>query len=189
MPAWHPNFRIAETLPDTKVIRTSFVVNAAAAVVFLGLATAFFLREQDVGRVNAEIAELQAETDRLNVPFKKAVPLQKQFSDGEKRLAEFEAFRKAGWPAAKFLEQISKTLPRFIVIEGIDMRKEGVVLRGAIVGAPDRATGAFKEYLGQLGKDEQLALLVENVREQSFGRDQQNNRQVFSIEMKPKLAK
>jgi hypothetical protein len=33
MPAWHPNFRNFERLPDTKVVRTAFFINGIAAVI------------------------------------------------------------------------------------------------------------------------------------------------------------
>ena len=34
VPAWHPNFRDYEKLPDVKVVRTAFFINAAAIVAF-----------------------------------------------------------------------------------------------------------------------------------------------------------
>jgi hypothetical protein len=38
VPAWHPNLRIVEQLPDTKVVRTAFFVNGAAMLVAIALA-------------------------------------------------------------------------------------------------------------------------------------------------------
>ena len=32
-PAWHPNFRNFERLPDTKVVRTTFFINGGAIAV------------------------------------------------------------------------------------------------------------------------------------------------------------
>ena len=40
VPAWHPNFRNYQQLPDIKVVRTAFFVNGAAVFVALGLAVA-----------------------------------------------------------------------------------------------------------------------------------------------------
>jgi hypothetical protein len=37
-PAWHPNLRIVEQLPDTKVVRTAFFVNGLAATIAIVLA-------------------------------------------------------------------------------------------------------------------------------------------------------
>jgi len=37
VPPWHPNLRIVETLPDTKVVRTAFFVNGAAMLLALVL--------------------------------------------------------------------------------------------------------------------------------------------------------
>ena len=36
-PAWHPNLRIASSLPDTKVVRTAFFVNGATMLVAIAL--------------------------------------------------------------------------------------------------------------------------------------------------------
>lgn len=189
MPAWHPNFRIEATLPDTKVIRTSFLVNAAAAGVLALLAWLLVSREMEVAAVNAEIASTQAEIAKLTVTFKKAEPLQKQFSELEKRFAEVENFRKGGWPAALFLERISATLPRMVTIDGIDMQRDVVLLRGSISGAPEKATATFNEYLAMLTKDAVLAKVAENIRQKSVvGRDAQMGRLTFSIEMKPKFG-
>ena len=37
VPAWHPNFRNFQRLPDTKAVRTSFFLNGIAAVVTICL--------------------------------------------------------------------------------------------------------------------------------------------------------
>ena len=38
VPAWHPNLRNVENLPDTKVVRTAFFVNGFAMLVAVSLA-------------------------------------------------------------------------------------------------------------------------------------------------------
>ena len=73
-PSWHPNFRIVETLPDTKVIRTDFAFNGVfvvIAVVLLGLLGWLYSRrmgregqKRDVGiRIGRE---WQGKEDRWN---------------------------------------------------------------------------------------------------------------------------
>jgi hypothetical protein len=45
VPAWHPNIRIVENLPDTKVVRTAFFVNGAAMLIAIALALYLGIQE------------------------------------------------------------------------------------------------------------------------------------------------
>lgn len=189
MQAWHPNFRIEATLPDTKVIRTSFLVNAAAAILMLGVGYLLVQRELSLRETDAGIAELNKEMSTLNERYKVAVPLQKQFAELEKKYQEVETFRKGAWGATQFLERISTTLPRFVTVDGLEVTKDFVTLRGNVAGAPDRAAGVFNAYLETLSKDEVIAGMAENVRQRTINRDPQTNRLNFTIEMKPKIGK
>lgn len=186
MPAWHPNFRIAETLPDTKVIRTSFLVNAAAAALLIGVGTALVMREMEVHAKNNAIAELEAESAKLTVEHRAAIPLQTQFTEVEKRFAEFETFRKAGWPASRLLERLSATLPRMVTISLFEVQKGAVEVQGSIAGSLDQAPGVFNGYLEGLTKDAELGELVTNIRQQTVKRNQQTGLLGFTIKMELK---
>lgn len=183
MPAWHPNFRIAGTLPDTKLIRTSFLVNAAAVSLLLGVGAALVMREMDLRAIDNTTAELNAESEKLGVEHRAAIPLQKQFADAEKRFAEFEAFRKIGWPASRLLERLSATLPRMVTVTSFEIAKESVEVQGSISGSLDQATGVFNGYLESLVKDAELGELVTNVRQHTVKRNQQTGQLGFTIKM------
>jgi len=63
-PAWHPNFRNFERLPDTKVVRTTFFVNATAIVV--ALVALIFTANREIGlhSLNSQIGEIEAQIVR-----------------------------------------------------------------------------------------------------------------------------
>ena len=64
VPAWHPNFRNYQTLPDIKAVRTAFFINGVAILVMLSLAGYLGLQEWQLRGVNAQLAEVQAQVDR-----------------------------------------------------------------------------------------------------------------------------
>lgn len=189
MPAWHPNFRIAETLPDTKVIRTSFLVNAAAAMVLLGLGALLTTHELELRKLGKEIDDLTARKEALSVKHRAAIPVQLQFAEVERRFSEVENFRKNSWPATRLLERLSLTLPRMVRIASFDVQGDLITLRGEIVGAPEQAATIFNEYLETLAQDPELKTVVKDVRQSTVKRDARTNFLSFTIEMNLNKAK
>src|ERR1700712_2561132 len=99
-PLWHSNFRNAERLPDTKVVRTTFFVNTAA----IALTVALFLwtgyREFHIRNLDDQIAEAQGQIDSNLKQNKEALRLSQVFAAEEKKLLEAENFLKAPMSAS-----------------------------------------------------------------------------------------
>ena len=64
VPAWHPNFRNYEKLPDVKAVRTAFFVNGASILVAVSLLVYFGFREWQIRTINSQVAQVQAQIDR-----------------------------------------------------------------------------------------------------------------------------
>ncbi|HLP07239.1 MAG TPA: hypothetical protein VK178_03675 [Opitutaceae bacterium] len=183
---WHPTFRIERELPDTKVIRTSFAVNAVAIAVALASGAFLYSRESALselrGQIQAENAKIEAAKPRVS----KAQELQKQFSEGEKKIREIEAFVAPKLVASEFLITISETLPRLVTLDSIEMATDVIRLRGAVVGSSERSAPLANAYAEQLGSipafKEQMAAIKLN----NQVRDQTNDRFTFEIELKLK---
>ena len=73
VPAWHPNFRNFQRLPDTKPVRTVFFINGLAVVVALVLLLFVAYQEYALFTVNRQIAELEAQIERRMVVLEKHV--------------------------------------------------------------------------------------------------------------------
>lgn len=185
---WHPNFRIEETLPDTKVIRTSFVVNFAAAALALLLGAWFVQRELAAAGLRTQVAEWE-NTIATNQPrLTKAAQQQKDFAAAEKKVREIETFVAPRLVASDFLKTIADTLPKLITLDLIEVGTDTVHLRGSVVGATERSAPLAKAYAEQLGANPVLAAQMQSVRLVTQNRDQVANRFTFEIEMKLKAA-
>lgn len=185
---WHPSFRITESLPDTKVIRTSFAVNAAAVAAVLGLGAILVTREVSTSGVREQSAELSAKIASAQPRLAKAGEYQNRFSSAEQKLREIQGYLTPSLVASDFLVIIAETLPRLISIDSIEMSAGGVRLRGSVVGASERSAPLAKNYAEQLAEHPVLKEQMTSIRLNNQNRDQTGDRFTFEIEMKLKSA-
>ena len=183
---WHPNFRIEQALPDTKVIRTSFAINAVAVALALGMGALVALQELQLSEVNERCAQWQKTADGHRPRFNKATQLQRDFAEGEKKMRQVEEFLTPQMRASDFMVLVSESLPRLIVLDSIDMVGDAVRLRGTVVGP---SASVAKTYADQLASSSAVMALMDSVRLSSQNREQDGERFSFEIEMKLKNHK
>jgi hypothetical protein len=191
---WHPNFRVVDKLPDVKVIRTAFLVNAIAVTLMLVVGYAFFWRERELAEVRAAIGAptkggLQKDIADGQPKLAAAVKLQTEFAATEKKVREVEAFVSTPLLCSEFLAQVSRTFPRLTVLTGIEYRGDLVKLQGTLVGASERASVLAKAYAEQLARDPVLAPRVSAARLAKLEREQTTGRLAFEIELTLKPRK
>jgi hypothetical protein len=158
VPAWHPNFRNFEKLPDTKVVRTAFFVNFAAITLALAAVIYFGLHEWRLRGVQAQVALVQAQIDRDKKISDQAVTLFKKFQAEETKILEVDTFVKSKPIVSEIIMRLGETLPPNIAIDSLDFREIGLIMRLSVRGAPDAASGYATNYLEQLKADPQLAI-------------------------------
>src|SRR6187431_2713351 len=90
--AWHPDFRNHQRLPDTKVIRTSFLVNGLAVLVAAVLITGLAYRVYEWRQVSGQIAVWQLQIDTNKGPSDQAVALHKKFQTEATNVAAISGF-------------------------------------------------------------------------------------------------
>lgn len=181
---WHPNFRVVATLPDTKVIRTSFLVNTVAVALVLATAAVLVQREQETAEVRAQAASW---TDRIQASTPastKAGKLQKEFSEAEKRVKEIDGFVTADHVASEFLRRVAETLPRYCTIDAVEMYGQGVRLKGSIVGTPVKVPEIATAYVKQLEADAFFSSQLQSVKLDSLDPEKDAERMLFVIGMK-----
>ena len=186
---WHPNFRVVATLPDTKVIRTSFIVNVAAVGLVLATSAFLVLREQETAEVLAQTATWTARIQGGTPAYATATKFQKDFSEGEKRLKEIEAFVTTDHVASLFLRRVAETLPRYCTIDAVEMYGLGVRLRGSLVGSSVKVPDIATTYAKQLETDPFFSSQMQSVKLDSLEPEKDANRMLFVIEMKCKAKK
>ena len=156
IPAWHPNFRDYEKLPDVKVVRTAFFVNGAAIVILVALAGYFAFKEWQLHSLRLQVADAQQQIDRDKKSSDALVAMYKKFQAEEAKVNEVDAFVKSKPSFAELLVRLARTLPENIALDTCDLRDTGLVLRLTVKGSPELAAGYATAYLEQLRADETL---------------------------------
>lgn len=153
LPAWHPNFRNFERLPDTKVVRTAFFVNGGGILTVVILLAWFGYQEFQIRDVNSQIQDWETRIARDRHPSDDAIALFKKYQAEAARFNEISAFLKSNPEVSPLLLRIAQTLPRNIALDLFDLGTTGLRLSGTVRGAPDLASGYASAYLDQLRAD------------------------------------
>jgi len=161
VPAWHPNFRNYEKLPDIKVVRTAFFVNGAAVSGALALLIYFGMQEWQIHGLKVQVAEAQRQIDQNKPGSDKSVALFKKFQSEEARIIEVDNFVKSKQVVSDLILHLGQTLPANIAFDGLDLRDTGLVLRLTVRGTSDAALGYATGYLEQLRADKKLSVFEE----------------------------
>jgi hypothetical protein len=157
LPAWHPNFRNYEKLPDVKVVRTAFFINGVAILVAVSLATYLGFREWQLRIVNEQIVQVQAQIDRDKPVSDQAIALFKKFQAEEAKVNEVDTFMKSMPVVSALLVRLAQTLPENIALDNFDLRDSGLTVRLSVRGDAAAASGYATAYLEQLRADKELA--------------------------------
>lgn len=171
MPAWHPNFRDAERLPDTKVVRTSFFINGAAVLVTVCLLLSTLYREYTLWSLDNQIEATKHEIEVNRPVSAKAIAQFKVFQAEEQKVLDLKEFMGSPINVADFMVHLGETMPENITLTQIDSKPSGVVLRGIVRGAPERASGEASAYVEQLRKDPTVGGIFKQILLTNVNRD------------------
>ncbi len=190
VPAWHPNFRNYEKLPDIKVVRTAFFVNGAAIFVAIGLLLYFGVQEWQFHVLNGQVADWQRQIDRDKPGSDQNVALYKKFLAEEAKINEVDAFLKSKPITSNLILHLGQTLPNNIALDNFDLRETGLALRLTVRGAPEAAAGYAKDYLDQLRNDKELSVF-DDFKASSSSRNASSGRLAVELflRLKPANAK
>jgi hypothetical protein len=188
VPAWHPNFRNFERLPDTKVVRTAFFINVFAITVTLVLLLYVVRKEWDLHTLRVQVAEKEQQITRDKPASDEAVALFKKFQAEEAKILEIDAFVKSKPAVSELLMHLGQTLPKNIAIDRFDLRDNGLALSATVRGAPDQASGLASAYMEQLRADKELARF-DDIAPTNSGRNPQTGRIMIEFFLRFKGAK
>ena len=192
VPAWHPNFRNYQQLPDIKVVRTAFFVNGIAAFIALGLLVFLGKREYELHSLRSQIASYQAQIDRDTPGSNQAKALFVKFQEQEKRIKEVEAFTKSKPSVSEILLRLGETRPKNIALDAIEVRAPEsnpavppmIVLVGSVRGTSELASGEAAAYQDLLKNDPILGPKLDDVAVTNSTRDAGTGRLKIEINMK-----
>lgn len=187
--AWHPDFRNDRRLPDTKVIRTSFLVNGITVLIASVLVIWVSYRGYQLRELHIQINQWQKQIDRDKAPSDQAVALYKKFQAESAKVNEIVSFIKSRPVVSDLLLHLGETLPEYVAIDRFDLGATGLNLRGAIRGAPDQASGRASSYLQLLKSDSYLTDKFSEITLLNLNRNPQNSGLILELSFKLKEIK
>jgi hypothetical protein len=172
VPAWHPNLRNHERLPDTKVVRTLFFVNFVAIMIAASLLLYFCYQEYRIKNLSRQAVEWQTQIDTNKKSAAQAVILSKKFADEEAKIDELNEFLKQRLGLSEFLLHLGSTLPAELAINKVELVSKdriplGVRLNSTAMGLPEEASGRELAYVELIKQDKYLNGIFENVSQES----------------------
>lgn len=162
-PAWHPNFRSYERLPDMKVVRTAFFINGLA--VFGAIVVLLFTcyQEFNLHAKRSEIASWETQIAANQAASSAAIGQFRAFQAAEKKIKEVDSFVTTDLPLSTFLLRLGAVLPPHIKISAVDWRDDLLVLRGSVSGSPDQASGYASSLVALLTEDEVFGPVFDSI--------------------------
>ena len=154
MPAWHPNFRNFERLPDTKAVRTTFFTNGLAILVAVSLSIYVIYRETSLAALDLDI-KAASEVVVANKPLSdQAIAQFKKFQEEEKKVADLQQFLAVSRLSfSDLMLQLGGSLPPAVTLSGVEYRPAGVTLKGSIKGSSEEGAGLAAAYVEDLKKN------------------------------------
>jgi len=182
VPAWHTNFRSYATLPDTKIIRTSFFVNGLILFVAIGSTLIFAYQEYQLSVLRRQSNEWQVKINSTKPVSDQAVTKYKKFQAEERKINDLDTFlRDQKLVFSDFIIRLSKTKPQGLVFAGVEYRDTGVSIRGYVQGMSEQATTAVSLYEKQLKEDGVINKSFGSIAMANISRDVQAGRLVFEV--------
>ena len=187
--SWHPDFRNVARLPDTKAVRTSFLVNGIALLVAALAVTWMAFKVYELQDLNAQVAHWQTQIQRDKAPSERALALYAKFQAEAAHIAEVNTFLKSRPVVSDLLLHLGKTLPDYVAIDRFDLGATHMNLRGTVRGAPDQASGRASTYLQQLKADPYFATLFSDISLLNLNRNPQAGGLTLELSFKLKEQK
>lgn len=189
VPAWHPDFRNFERLPDIKVVRTAFFTNGAAIVVALLMFFWLGYKEYQLHDLERQINDWQRQIDRDRSASTVAVGQFKKFQTEEAKVNEVEAFIKSKPVFSEILLHLAETLPASVALDGLEFRENNFTLRGTVRGSPDMAAGYASNYLQVLKTDALFSAKFTDISLAGLNPNPQSGRLQLEIKLRLKETK
>ena len=194
---WHADFRVIDTLPDTKLIRTDFMLTFAAVSLAVGLLFFLGFREFKGILLGREIAELKNNIEQNTADNQQNLRLDGQFNSLSKKVNELESFRYNPYPAPDILLALSDIRSKKIVLSDVVFREMNfgdrrnpiqgsqVTLSGSVTGSSEQATQIVNDYVEKLESLEMFSeYIVNKIQLDSLDRDKELGSFEFSISFK-----
>ncbi len=118
---WRPDFRNTEALPDTKVIRTGFLLNAVGVVVALACVIFYGYKEADLQSLASSVRTLQKQVEDATSRDRQILDTNKKFVENASIVSEAVAFDTEAIKFHDFLSQLGDVVQKASLLTDISI--------------------------------------------------------------------
>ena len=129
---WRPDFRETQTLPDTKVIRTGFLLNFIALSLAMLCLILYGMREYKLQSLNSSVKSLESQVAESTSRNRAILDTNKRFRQSAEVVAEAVAFDSQAVPFHTFIAELTTLHQEGMVLTAIDMQHSSEIGIGAI---------------------------------------------------------
>ncbi len=119
---WRPDFRDSNRLPDTKPVRTGFLLNFIAIAVAVSLLAVYAYREYNLRNITEELVYLRGQVAENRQDNQSLLRLNQQFLRSRNVAREAVRFDWEPLPVPDFLRNLAESLPEGVVLDAISLR-------------------------------------------------------------------
>lgn len=119
---WHPDFRIAEGLPDTKIVRTDFLINLGAVLVAVVLLLVVGYRETLIWTAQRDIELAHSIRADLSPENNRAIALNRTFMEARAIYRDLEIFFNAPFHVDRLILDLAEAKPDEVSLESLTYR-------------------------------------------------------------------
>lgn len=193
IPAWHPDFRDPTSLPDMKVVRTSFFINGLGVLLFLAAAVLLGFQEVKRFSLQAETRLLEAKIQEHKDRNDRVVKLDSEFKSQERLIKEVSNYLDQSLELSTLFIALANTLHSGMTFSTIRFQDEtdrgkttarSLLLNGSITATPDIAATTITEYLDVFQEDPFLSSLVGEAVPTALVPAPEGNKMAFGIRLR-----
>lgn len=118
-PYWRPDFKIQSTLPDIKVVRTDFIINAIAVALMLIAAFTLLQHEYRAYSLNRSIASMEQSIEETVANNNQNLEESERFRESAQSVAELQIFFRAPFAAHELLAELARLKPAGLIFSRI----------------------------------------------------------------------
>lgn len=171
--AWHVDFRDVAALPDTKTVRTNFLINTVVFGALAALVLFVWHRESALADLRADIAALDAEIAAAQGLSDKVIAEYKLFQAEEAKFREAASGAAHTFRFGEFVTHLAKCFPVGVKANRIDFRglESSIVVSGDVQGQDVQASETASRLITALQEDMVFKQHFDSVKLTNVGRN------------------
>ncbi len=128
-PVWHPDFRVAEHLPDVKVVRTTFLINFICIVALVSVLGFWFYVESRLGELSSQLAATEDQLQQLRPEQNRATVANRKFDEAAAFANDLNIFANGVYNIPAITAAIAEACPENVFFRSFQADHE-IVMNG-----------------------------------------------------------